>query len=70
MMIHNSESYKIVLKAKSLLNHATSLYHSASRDEKVSVKVHLEDVIFEIEELADAMEEFVTYYTNKENNHG
>ena len=70
MMIHNSESYKIVLKAKALLNSATSLYHSASRDEKVSVGFHFGDVISDIEELVDAMEEFVTYYENKENNNG
>ena len=58
MMKHDSDSYKIVLKAEALLREAYCLYNSHSRDEKSATNVHLGSVVDGLEELTEAIENF------------
>jgi len=58
MMIHDSDSYKIVIKAEALLREAYCLYNSHIRNEKSATNVHLESVVYGLGELTEAIENF------------
>lgn len=63
MMTHDSDSYKIVLKAEALMREAYCLYNSNSRNEISATSVHLKSVVDGLGELTEAIEYF--WRTNK-----
>ena len=58
MMKHDSDSYKIVLKAEALVREAYCLFNSNSRSETIPSKVHLKSVVDDLRELTKAVEDF------------
>ena len=62
-MKHDSDSYKIVLKAEALMREAYCLYNSNSRNEISATNVHLKSVVDGLGELTEAIEYF--WRTNK-----
>ena len=58
MMKHDSDSYKIVLKAEALVREAYCLFNSNSRNERIPSKVHLKSVVDDLRELTKAVEDF------------
>jgi hypothetical protein len=62
MMNHDSDSYKIVLKAEALLREAYCLYNSNGRGETIATRVHLKSVVDDLRELTKAIEDFSTIF--------
>jgi len=60
MMKHDSDSYKIILKAETLVRAAYSLYNAKGRGELVETKVHFEAVNKDLKELVEAIENLST----------
>jgi len=58
MMKHDSDSYKIVIKAEVLVREAYCLFNSNSRSETIASKVHLKSVVDDLRELTKAVEDF------------
>ena len=58
MMKHDSDSYKIVIKAEVLVREAYCLFNSNSRNEISATKVHLKSVVDDLRELTKAIEDF------------
>jgi hypothetical protein len=62
MMKHDSDSYKIVIKAEALMREAYCLYNSNSRSEISATKVYLKSVVDDLKELTKAIEDFSTIF--------
>ena len=58
MMKHDSDSYKIVIKAEALMREAHCLFNSSSRSETIASRVHLKSVVDDLRELTKAIEDF------------
>lgn len=58
MMKHDSDSYKIVIKAETLMREAYCLYNPSGRNETIATKMHLKSVVDDLRELTKAVEDF------------